>query len=267
MRKNKYYFDVLSKKDIDLHIHTYFSDGASSPVDAINFLYKNGIKEVAITDHDTVNGVLEAEKQANQLGMIFHRGIEISSDIDGVHILGYDIDINNRGIKEICNEMAHTRRISNEEIFDIVYRDFKIDRQEIINSKPTDYIGRPDIARVLVSKGYGKSVNEVFETYFSKPEIDNIERISVPIEKAIKVILNAGGYPVLAHPIITKGLGERGSIAFYDNLEKFIKKLKSMGLQGIEAVYRKNSLKETEVLIEMAKANELFITRGTDYHN
>lgn len=267
MKRNKYFFDTLSKKDIDLHIHTYYSDGASSPKDAVNFLHQNGIKELAITDHDTIKGVLEAEKYAEQLGLTFHRGIEISSDIDGVHILGYDIDIDNEDIKKICDEMAHTRRVSNEEIFNIIYKDFKISREEILKSKPTDYIGRPDIARVLVAKGYGKSVNDIFEKYFSKPEIDNIERISVPIEKAIRSIINSGGYPVLAHPIITKGLGERGSIKFYDNLENFIKRLKLMGLQGLEAVYSKNTSQETKVLIEMAQKNGLFITRGTDYHS
>ena len=258
-------------KKVDMHLHTTYSDGLLSPEKMVEHCFSKGITEMAITDHDSVGGVVEGEITAKKFGIKFHRGVEISTFMKfekgrvGIHLLGYDIDIENKKLREIFRFLKKDRQESNEKVFSFVERDFNISKEEIIKSKNTDYIGKPDIGRVLVSKGFFKDLDQAFKEYFSKGEIGKIHRGSVEIERAIEAVSESGGYSVLAHPAFIK-VGEKGSRERFDAIENIVREARDKGVTGIEAMYFRNTGKETEFLCNLAQRENMIITQGSDYH-
>ncbi len=257
----------------DYHLHTWYSDGEYSPSEVIEKFYRKGIRHIAITDHDGIDGVLEGEEKAHALGMEFLRGIEFSTSAgpehSEVHILGYNMDMTNEAFLAKIEAARRSRRERNDFfIRELTAMEMPVTHEELQKANGHGYIGKPVFARVLLEKGYISSFEEGFsEKVFGSARLNPVRKNDPPAEEIVEIIRNAGGIPVLAHPGIIEHLGERGSDAFYAAVEKLVRSLIPHGLQGMECIYRKHSKKENERFTEMAERNGLLITTGSDFHN
>lgn len=244
---------------IDLHIHTVASDGLLTPKEVIYWAYKKKLKAVAITDHDTVNGVQEALIAGEQYSIEVIPGIEINTNLNAleVHILGYYINYKDNEFKNWLYEIQNARYHRAEKIINKLNQlGIMITMDEVVNIADKATIGRPHIARALVNSHYVKDKKEAFEKYIGKDKPAFVERYKITPVEAIKAILDNGGIPVLAHP----GLINSNSTV------TLIKELMDKGLQGIEVVHTKHSKNIQKHFYNIAKQYNLLITGGSDCH-
>ena len=250
------------KKLIDMHTHTNYSDGDYSPTELIELAKKQNIKILGITDHDTLEGIKNVPKNIKNLKII--PGIELTAKVPKgrMHILGYNIDINN---EELNNKMSWLKDKSTNSVISLIEqlkKDYKIyftheEIKELINANHN--LGRPDLARLLIKKGYVKTVQEAFDKYLIAA-YDKTRKVNKNLkpEECIKLILNSGGIPVLAHPHSLE----------LDNkqLEILIRKMIKQGLKGIEVYHSDHTKEKEEFYLYLANKYKLLISGGSDYH-
>ena len=246
---------------IDLHVHSNISDGTMSPADVVKLAAKSGLSAIALTDHDTVDGIEEALAAGEKYGVEIIPGIEISADYKGgdLHILGFDIDYRDKnfaGKIKVCRDSRHERNLKMTE--KIRQQGFDITWEMILERFGDNSITRAHFAKYLLDEGYVESKEEAFAKYLNPGCPCYVPREKVTPEQAVKMIIDAKGHPVLAHPMLYKLTHER--------VESVIVMLMSYGLQGIEAVYSLNSLEDDEFLRKLAKRHGLYITGGSDFH-
>ncbi len=241
----------------DLHIHTFASDGTFSPEEVIDIANEKGLRCISITDHDTVDAVPVAQQYAKRYGIEVLSGIELSSEIDGtdVHILGYLIDINKSFLKVKLEELHRDRRIRMKKIIEQLKAN-GVDNLELADVEAqtvAKVMGRPHLARALVEKKWVSTVKQAFEKYIGddKPAYVALSNLS-PYE-AIQLIRDAGGIPVLAHPMITQK-------------DELIPSLKEKGLKGIEVYYPNVPQVITQFYRNLAEKHGLLMTGGSDAH-
>ena len=257
------------KTYIDLHIHSTASDGTLTPTEIVQTALKSTKSEkdpivIALTDHDTVAGVSEFLKEAkkNKERVTAIPGVEISTNYHGVeiHILGYNVDPENKELLEqlkICRESRDGR---NEKIISRLQAEgFQITMEDIKPEDPNETIARPHIAKQLMKKKYVSSVKEAFDKYLAEGRSCYVERIMPTPQEAIALIRNSGGIPVLAHLMYYKKLNAAEK-------EVLVSELKEAGLEGIEAYYNTYTPVEEEYVVSLAKQNALLLTGGTDFH-
>ena len=255
---------------VDFHIHTTASDGAASPTEIVRQAKNLGYDIIAITDHDNTNGLAEAMIAAEALEMKVVPGIEmavVTEEDIGLHILGYNIDIENEELQAFLSQMIARRKERNAELFKVLQEmGYDISEKDVEAGK-NDYIGKPLIAKALVSKGYIRENGQAFSTsILNSPKCDAVKKVKPLASEAIEIIIKAGGTPVLAHPIQTRYIGRPGSDEFYANIEKIIAKLKKQGLKGLECFHPDQNFQQSMKFIEMAEKYHLHITRGSDFH-
>jgi len=209
---------------------------------------------IAITDHDSVDGVSEALSAAQGTDLEVIPGIEINTDYPGseVHLLGYYVDYTSRILVATLRRLRESRRHRAERMIRKLAEIgllVDLDRVREIAGKGT--IGRPHIARALVECGYVRSIPEAFARYIGRNGPAYVERFKLTPEDAIRLILDAGGVPVLAHPLDCKVL---------------IAPLAAVGLMGLEAYYTGYTEEQTSLLVAEAKALGLIVTGGSDFH-
>lgn len=248
-------------KIIDLHTHSTASDGSMSPTELVRHAKEKGLAAIALTDHDTVDGVKEALVEGARIGLEVIPGIEISVDYKPeMHILGYFLNVEE--YTKIRRELGIIKQGREERNKKIILKlnslGVNITEAEVKNYALGEITGRPHIARVLVSKGYVKTINDAFDKYLSKDGLAYFKRFELPPSEGIKAIVNAGGVPVIAHPVF---LGKN-----YDEMDKLLKELKEYGLAGIEAIYSENSKEDTGNLLRLAIKHKLLVTGGSDFH-
>lgn len=246
---------------IDLHTHTTFSDGTYAPQELINLAYENNIKAIAITDHDTIKGISYAEEKAKELNIELIKGIEFSADYKNteMHILGYFLDINNKNLLNLLKDLEKTRDKRNIELIkklNIIGLDISLDYIKSLSGG--GLITKAHFGMAILKKGYVKTMKDAFNIYLGKGKPAYVKRVLISYEDAIKIILDANGIPVLAHPMIY-------NMSFND-LDIAIKDLKDAGLKGIECYYPSNSLKQTNLLLSLAEKYNLKVTGGSDFH-
>ncbi len=253
----------MNKNDwIDLHLHTLKSDGTLTPKEVIQLAVKNKIKIVSITDHDTIAGIEEAREAADHFEIKLIPGIEISSEYKGgtLHILGYGIDINNKQLLTNLAEFQDIRKNRNVKIveklnslgFNILIDDmFK--RFNGIKS-----LGRPHIAKMMLDKGYVISIDQAFNKYLGRGKIAFVRKETFTAEESIKIIHDANGLAVLAHPITLNLSG--------DAFDRFLKKLIGFGLDGMEVYASLHNTNQVDMYKNIALGNDLFISAGSDFH-
>lgn len=246
---------------IDLHVHSNISDGTMSPDDVVKLAAESGLSAIALTDHDTVAGIEEALAAGEKYGVEVIPGIEISADYKGgdLHILGFDIDYRDRNFAEkiaVCRDSRHERNIKMTE--KIRQQGFPVTWEIMLERFGDNSITRAHFAKYLLDEGYVKSKEEAFAKYLNPGCPCYVAREKVTPEQAVKMIIDAKGHPVLAHPMLYK--------MTHDRIESVIVMLMSYGLQGIEAVYSLNSPKDDEFLKKVAKRHGLYITGGSDFH-
>lgn len=248
------------EKYIDLHTHSLKSDGSMTPAEVVREAKKAGLAAIALTDHDTVDGISEAVSEGEKIGVEVIPAIEFSvlSETE-THILGYYIDPENPELKKTLGEVVELRlerncvtcRRLNELGFDITL-------DEVKAIAPNNFIGRAHFARVLLDKGYIKSVKEGFDKYMSVGKYAYCEKQRLSARDAIELIKKCGGLSFLAHPHLTK-LPD-------DELMKFLIELKGCGLCGLEGYYTDYTPEMQEKYQGMARRLGLAISGGTDFH-
>lgn len=262
---------------VDYHLHTYYSDGSMSPTEIVKRAKNLEYTEIAITDHDGIDGVKEAQIAGKALEINVISGIEISASLDdedfdpelSMHILGYRIDIKNKELNVELEGLREKRKVRNKKLL-AVLKDmgYELSLEDLTFNDEQDYIGKPIIARAMVKRGYIKDAKEAFEPgkFLEAPEAKAIKKDKISAKRAIELIRISGGTAVLAHPMKIRKLGQRGTEAFYNDLDLLVRKLKLMGLRGIECFHTDHTEEESLKLVELAEKYHLHITQGSDYH-
>ena len=270
---NRLYFNNIIKpyrigdKTIDLHTHTNYSDGDLSPMELIEIAIKKKIGVLSITDHDTLEGVKKIDRTNHLIvdsGIIIIDGIEMTAKVNKgrMHILGYDIDINNKKLNDKMIKLKDNSINSVLSIMEQIKRDYGIvfgyeDIKQMINANHN--LGRVDIAKLCIKYGYANTVQEAFDKYL----IDAYNKIritkkGISYQKCIELILNSGGIPVLAHPKSLE-LSEK-------ELLILIKEMIKSGLQGIEVYHSSHSEEEMKLYLDIANKYNLLVSGGSDFH-
>lgn len=253
----------------DYHIHTWHSDGTMKPTDVVRMYKDDEYDIIAITDHDGVDGIKEAEIAGEALRIKVIPGIEFgtSYDCDGqeleLHILGYHIDAENKALTDALCSIRQQRKARNEKLlaylnglgYDLTQDDL-LQRQGL--TWDTAYVGKPNFARALKARGY--EVSDLWEV------LDSVKREMIPSYEAIELTKGAGGIAVLAHPMKTKGLPPQDTEDFWTALEGIIRDLKKHGLGGLECYHPSASEEESLRLVVLAGKYHLHITNGSDFH-
>lgn len=257
---------------VDLHIHTYYSDGESGPKEIVKTAAETGRRAIAITDHDGTGGVKEAAAAGREYGIEVITGIELATEMEngtGLHILGYGFDPDDAALNDVLTDLAEKRDQRNRRLINVLNEmGFEISLDELEKGRKGGFIGKPVIARALADKGYIETYEEAFrgDRIFGSPEARAVKKDKIQAAEAIKLIKAAGGIAVLAHPVQTRHIGDPGSEEFYTNIEKIIRQLKTQGISGLECYHPDQDAAQTERFIELAEKYDLSITRGSDFH-
>lgn len=241
----------------DLHMHSVFSDGTDEVPAIVAKAKAAGLSLMSLTDHDTVKGVGLALEEGEKQGIKVLPGIEISTyAICEVHILGYNIDINNDRLLTRLAEIEDKRHERIKAILTNLKKyNIGLDEEKIFDRIGT--VGRMHIAKQLLAKGYCQTITEAFDRYLGERGIAYVPSKRITPLEGVKLIKAAGGLAVVAHPLIFCQKGK---------LDDLIGGLKTYGLDGLEVYYPTHTLDDTAKLYDLAKKNRLIATGGTDYH-
>jgi hypothetical protein len=242
---------------VDLHSHTTASDGSLSPRELVREAVKHGVRVLAITDHDSTEGLADAlDEAAKHPPLEIVPGIEINTDVNGaeIHILGYFLGYEAEWFQAFLREQRAERIQRVHQVADRLARlGIPIDPEEVFTLVKEGSAGRPHIAQVMVNRGYVKTVREAFDKYLKAGGPAHVSRKKLSPTDAIAVIRKASGVPVLAHP------GLAGS-------DDIIPELVQAGLMGIECYYPMHSPSQTASYVQICKDHNLVATGGSDFH-
>ncbi len=231
-----------------------------SPSELVAHAAENNLAAIALTDHDTVSGVAQAVEQGIKSGVEVVPAIEFSAKSDTeTHILGYFIDTENERLRSVLAKIVDERRERNIMTCKLLNElGFAVSLDEVSALAPGGIIGRAHFARVMMNKGYIKSVKEGFEKYLASGRPAFFGNQSLEAKEAIETIHACGGAAFVAHPHLIRL--DDGA------LEKFLIELKGYGLDGIEGYYTDYDEAMQNKFQAMAKRLELSISGGTDFH-
>lgn len=243
----------------DLHVHTSFSDGKLTPEELVAAAKAAGLNYIAITDHDTVEGIGHLYEN----GFYPSRGIHIIPGIEfsahhptqEIHILGYNIDIYHRTLADKLNEVTEARWTRFSEMVEKLQElGYDINETDVLTlAGASRSISRSHIARVLVKKGHFSSVREAFNAVLEKGKSCYVPHYRLEADEIIDIIKQAGGIPVLAHPKL-----------IHD--DEIVESLCQKGIEGIEVFYPRHDDVDVEHYMAMAERYNLMVTGGSDFH-
>ena len=243
---------------VDLHLHTLASDGRLSPTELVRLAASQGLKTIAVTDHDTTDGLAEAFEAARRFpGLRIIPGIELSADVPGdeVHVLGYFI---NPDDAELQAELVRFREGRVDRAKTMVEKlgqlGIHVEWERVQHFAGDGAVGRPHIAMALVEAGYCQEPKDAFPEYLGRNGLAYVERVKLTPAEAVGMIRRAGGAAVLAHP------------AYMNDMESGIASLSGIGLAGIEVHYAKYREDTIRQLARIARQYELIPCGGSDYH-
>lgn len=244
----------------DIHLHSHYSDGTWSPRQLVEHAVNLGLAIISLTDHDNLAGLQEA-KEVSGDRLKFISGVEISCRYDDdhfkqdFHLLGYFIDENSAQLSSL---LEYNRKVRMDFALKLVdYLNSKgipLTQEHILEETKHGVVGAAHITKAIIASGVKGDITEVYSRYFGKNREIQIDRSWVPIEQAIKAILQSGGIPVLAHP------------GFKDSTRNIVASLKSEGLMGLEIYHSYHSSSEQKSLKELANELDLVVTGGSDCH-
>lgn len=246
---------------IDLHVHSNCSDGSFTPKELVDYAVQKGLKAMALTDHDTIDGIEETMEYAKDKPIEIIPGIEYSTEYNGrdVHIVGLFIDYTSPVFLDYLERFQQSRTDRNHKLCaNLQSAGIVITYEALLDAFPNAVITRAHYAKFLLDKGYVKSRNEAFDKYLGDNTPYFVHREKITPEEVIEVTRRAGGIPVLAHPTLY-GLGN-------EQLDLLIKRLKAAGLMGIETFYSTYSPAEERKIKELAKKHRLLQSGGSDFH-
>lgn len=252
---------------IDLHIHSNASDGSLTPAQIISRAAVSGLAAISITDHDTVDGVIEAMEQHVPENLEFITGVEISAQFPpgfknsgSMHLLGYGFDPKNKPLFDLLLKQQKSRSRRNPLILEkLESLGIFLKMENIASEAGKNEIARPHIAAHMVKNGYADSIDDVFDRFLAKGQPAYVDRFRISAQDAIFHIRNSGGIAVLAHPGLLP-------LAPGSELEKLVASLAAMGMGGIEAYYSGHSHDQTAAFKAIAGQYGLLVTGGSDFH-
>lgn len=245
---------------VDMHFHSTCSDGSDSPEALVRLGKRRGLAVMALTDHDTIEGVPAFMSMCRRLGIRAVSGVEISAEYPRtLHILGYNFDPKD---EEFCAALQKIQAHRDERNLKILEKlnELGIDltMAEVQSEAGRGVIGRPHFAYAMIRKGIVHDVPTAFAEYLGREGKAYVHKISLSPEDTIKAIRRAGGLAALAHPVQT--------CPDINELPKVLRWLKSLGLWGLECYSGHHNTEQVEAYKALAAANGLEITAGSDYH-
>jgi predicted metal-dependent phosphoesterase TrpH len=247
---------------IDLHTHTTASDGSYKPRDLVKLAKEHGLQAVAVTDHDTSAGNREALEAGVDFEIEVIPGVEISADSPwgAIHIVGLFVRLNDDEMESTLRDLRRFREERNRKMIKLlVDMGIPITLEELLTEAGGDLVGRPHFAALLVKKGVVKSYQEAFDVYLKSGGKAYLDKKRLSTEDAVKMILRAGGIPILAHPCTLRQKDE-------SQFETRLKSLIEQGVRGIEVYYTDHSKGEEAYFSDIARRYNLLISGGTDFH-
>lgn len=245
---------------VDLHMHSTASDGQYAPAELVQKAKKLGIEIMALTDHDTIDGLDEAIAEGEKLGIKVIRGIELSADeYPNFHILGYNFRPSGTKLHDMCKEMREGREKRKYRIAEYLKaHGADISVEEVTELAGDSVVGRPHFAQLLLKHGYVTNYRDSFNLYLDTPEFQAFDKGKPSAEKCIQNIKVSGGIASWAHPYQT-GLDD-------EQIEQVVKTLVGCGLDAIECYYPKYTPEQTAFYLHLAEKYGLKVTGGSDFH-
>ncbi len=244
-------------KYADLHIHTHYSDSTSSPEEVVKQAQEFNINCIAITDHDTVDGIVPAIEAGKAQEIEVISGIELSSEINGkdVHILGYGFDYKDEELLNILKSVQSSRvermRLMIEKLEELGVSGISL--EEVCSKAKSDAVGRPHLAATLVEKGIVSNIKAAFDKYLADDAPACVSKFKQSPYEAIALIVKMGGVAVLAHPMHTA-------------VDELIPSFVEAGMKGLEVYYPNCSENVIQYYKRLADKNNLLATGGSDAH-
>jgi 3',5'-nucleoside bisphosphate phosphatase len=244
---------------VDLHIHSNLSDGKYSPSQIVEYAVRNKLDIIALTDHDTIDGLQEAKAALRRfVSLKLITGVEFSTSLgdDELHILGYGVDETHPRLVHLLKLAQQNRKTRLGNILHkLAGAGIRLNMGDVQNGDKSVSLGRIHVARALINRGYVRTIKEAFERYLSYDasilEPTTCDLISS--HQAMEVILEAGGIPVFAHPTI-------------ELFDRHIDRLIQSHLQGVEVFKNTRTSIEEYYLETVVKDKGLFLTGGSDWH-
>lgn len=247
-------------KIADLHTHSTASDGQYTPSQLVRLARDRGIEVLALTDHDTLDGLDEACQAGEDLGLKVLRGVELGAkEYRNLHILGYGFSRDAPALQKLCAQMKEGRDQRKYRIIDFLReKGLELTLEEVEEIAGGDIIARPHFAQAMVRRGYVASSPEAFDRYLDTSEYAKIERQKPDARTCVETIHSAGGQVSLAHPYQVK---------LPDNeLEALVHTLAGYGLDAIECYYPRHTPEQQAFYLHLADKYHLHITGGSDFH-
>ena len=256
----------LHKVEVDLHLHTNYSDGTLTPKELLTLCKNKGLKVISITDHDVTMGLSEANEIASDMGIELIEGIELGAfwESSEIHILGYFVNQDDPYFQKILTELRYDRVSRGADMVKKLQDmglNISFDRVQEISGIGS--IGRPHIAQALTELGYVKNPKEAFDKFIGDRNQGFVPRKLLSLEESIKLLIDNGALPVLAHPFMSSAKSGRKSIA---ELSTLLPIMKEWGLVGLEVYYGSYRNKQINMLLELANKYSLIPCGGSDYH-
>jgi 3',5'-nucleoside bisphosphate phosphatase len=243
----------------DLHLHTTESDGRLTPAELVKLARSRGLSVIAVTDHDSVGGIDDALREAgNGPPITVVPGVEINTDLSTgeLHVLGYFLDYKGPELLKSLKKIRESRIGRAKMMVDRLSQLGKpVEWQRVLELARGESICRPHIAQAMLEKGYVSTEREAFDNYIGRNGPAYVEREKLKPVEAVRIIKQAHGLPVLAHP------------ADIPDLDDMLKQLMEAGLVGLEAYYAQYDKATINKLVEIAGRHRLLTTGGTDYHH
>ena len=242
-------------REIDLHIHTTASDGTCTPREVVRLAVEQGLRAIAVTDHDTIVGHGEAMLAAMDYDIELVPGIEISTKYGvAVHIMGYFLE----DLVPLLKGVVNDRDIRNAKMAELMAADGLPVSYAKMKERFGAVIGRPHFGELLVEFGLARDVSDAFARFVGKGQKYYVPRTTIDIDTSVEAVVASGGVPVLAHPFqYKKSDGE---------LRELIERCMDRGLRGIACRYSGYDAEQVAYLESLAEEYGLLKTGGSDFH-
>lgn len=248
--------DVQGDLAADLHCHSTASDGLAAPRRVVEQAAEVGLRVIALTDHDTVDGVAAAQAAGRELGVEVIPAVELSTSWAGqeVHLLGYFVDIRAPGLlRHLSRFQRERRRRARLMVSRLAALGYPVEWSRVRELAGGGSIGRLHVARALLERGYVSHVNQAFDQFLAEGRPAHVPHARLPIRDGLRLIAAAGGVAALAHPHLAR-------------IDGLIPLMRGQGLVGLEVVHPSHDASERERYLRLANHLGLLPTGGSDAH-
>ena len=245
----------------DLHTHSTASDGQYLPGELVRLAKERGMEVLALTDHDTIDGVEAAVNAGETLGLRVLPGVELgAAEYENLHILGYCVSTGPSALTALCGKFKAGRDERKFRILEFLReKGCGLTLEEVEERSGGNIIGRPHFAQAMVRRGYVETNREAFDRYLDTEEYHRkVKRFKAEARTCLEAIRSAGGKASLAHPY-QMGLGD-------EELEALVRRLRDWGLDALECYYPKHTPEQTAFYLRLAEKYGLHVTGGSDFH-